>query len=237
MGSVFGRHFSPEVVRRYDSPDEVADVLGAACAAGAKATICGAMVPKPVHGAFVAIERDQVILRCPSSGLAEIGPRSLCTVVFTHNGRQSMFFSVFVGQPRSESGECRLALRVPKSIDEIEARWNRRIQVGPETPIQATIVGPAGAVVQARVLDLGRGGADLAVDGPSLPWLTEGDWYQLHLETPTASAHVTAELRWRMEARHGFCFEHYHDREVLNVPQALEALLRSLEAGGDSQAA
>lgn len=234
MGTVFGRHLSPEIVRRYDNADDIYSVLKDASEGRAVATVCGAHVPCPIQGKLVEVARDRVTLEFEGAQATSVGGRSLCTVIFTHNQHQCMFFSVVVASGPSETGGSKLIIRPPSGIDEVEARWNRRLKLRNPECVTVSISSESGHVLSARIVDIGRGGCDLAINSPYAPDFAIGQHVCIGFRDEVGSVELSAQLRWRSGGRCGFCFSHYSETLVFNVPAEFEELLQRVSSAQEA---
>lgn len=228
MGTVFGRHLSPEIVRRYGTAEDIYAVLKEASESRASATVCGAHVPCPIQGNLVEVHRDRVVLEFEGSQATSVGDRSLCTVIFTHNQHQCMFFSVVVTSSQGEGTGTRLVIRPPAGIDEVEARWNRRLKLANPERVSVSVSSESGHVLSARIVDIGRGGCDLAINSPYTPDFAIGQHVCIGFRDDYGSAELSAQLRWRSGGRCGFCFSHYSETLVFNVPVEFEEFLQRI---------
>lgn len=232
MNAVFGRHVSPVVVCRHDGPEAIASILDSACQVRAAVTLCCAHAEQPLFGRFDRLAGDQVHVMIDQDEKFGALAKKLCTAIFTHGDRQCMFFST--ASSNAATGP-HLRLRLPKAIDEVEARSNKRIRSAALEEVHAKLLTPS-EFDAVRVVDLGRGGIDLDLWGFAGE-LCVGDEVQLHLRMKDASARTSAALRWRHGSRHGFCFAHNHGRSYVHVPQDLEQLISKVEAASRGCAA
>lgn len=236
--SMFGRRLSHDVLRRYESCEEIAAVLEGALSNRAQTTLCGAQVSRPVSGWFEGVQGDKVSLRLAADAETQIGLRTLCTVIFTYNGHQCMFFSVILNVGKvDDSGFRNVALRLPSRIDEVEARWNRRTRLPQLMHAVAKVALPDGDVQVAHLLDLGRGGADIQMPEGGANELPFGTSMNIEIQVDGFVAELSGELRWRQGDRCGFCFSHFHDRQVMSVDPAFEKILKHIESHPDAEAA
>lgn len=234
IGTVFGRHLSPEIVRRYANADEIHAVLQEASKSCATATVCGAHVPCPIQGKLVEAHRDRVVLEFEGSQATSVGDRSLCTVIFTHNQHQCMFFSVVITSGPNDSGGTRLIIRPPAGIDEVEARWNRRLKLTNPERVAVSVSSESGHVLSARIVDIGRGGCDLAISSPYAPDFAIGQHVCIGFRDEFGSVELSAQFRWRSGGRCGFCFSHYSETLVFNVPGEFEELLQRISSAQEA---
>jgi hypothetical protein len=149
-----------------------------------------------------------------------------------------MFFSIVLGESSTSGAERQVVtLRIPHAIDEVEARWNKRIRSFGETGFKAIVRKENSQEIHAAVMDIGRGGTDLNLDVDALDTFGIGEPVSIRFLFDGMDVSLAAELRWRNGTRHGFCFSHYHDKTVYVTPAELESLLGKIEEAADNFAA
>lgn len=231
IADTFGAHPSVTQYERFDRPEQVHAIFRMVCREQVHCIVTGALFPKPVPAQFDAAD-GLTIWMVTEEPIATAAPvNCICAVFFTYDERQCVFFTTLIGKEfGSEYGESgRMAVRVPFSIDSIQARETKRTHVHSPSQLQCELV-IDGVSVMASVKDISKGGLCLYIDSPAMPEVDLGGMIHCKIEAGGTSFETNLQFRWRRNEYYGFCYEYLLSESPQDVPTALERIIMKLES-------